>query len=59
MFYSVAVQQLFLKQNQKKKKKNQDVRSAGEWQYRPFPPLLTPLASAEPAKRGLLGRLAV
>lgn len=55
MFYSVAVRQLFLKQHQKNKK----ARTAGEWQLLPFPPLLTPLASAEPARRGLRGLLAV
>ena len=55
MFYSVAGPAAIFKTKQKKKAAG----IAGEWQLLPSTLLLTPLASAEPAKRGLRGLHAV
>lgn len=50
MFYSEAGPAAIFKTKQKK-----TAGIAGEWQLLPSTTLLTPLASAEPAKRGLRG----
>lgn len=47
MFYSAAVRELF-----KKNKKMLELQVNGSFAH--SPPVLTPLASAEPANRGLL-----
>lgn len=52
MFYSEAGRQLFLKQQQNKIKLKK-LKKSRKWQLRSSPARLAPLASAEPAERGL------